>query len=348
VEERQMGAQSLGIRGPGHGPNGSPVAIAISPVLTGHDAFGLMSDKILAVAPGSRLIPINAEGHADESVEEVEVLLRGWSLGGDPLDRLVGRAPKMRWIHSVSVGVESVLTPCVLLRGLTVTNGRNVFDRPIAEYVLTMMLAICRQLPWLLELQHERTWQPLEARELGRQTIGLIGLGGIGTEVARLVRPFGARVVAIRRHPESAPEEGVEVLGGLEALPKLLAASDLVVLALPLTAETEALINDAALSAAKPGSWLINVARGGLVDERALLRALRSGPLGGAVLDTFRDEPLAESSPFYRLANCIVTPHTSWSSAEALDRTLDVFCENLRRYRSGEPLLHVVDATLGY
>jgi phosphoglycerate dehydrogenase-like enzyme len=307
-----------------------------------------MREKILETAPGSRLILVNAEGHADESLDEVEVLLRGWSLGGDPLDRLVGRAPKLRWIHSVSVGVESVLTPCVLLRGLTVTNGRGVFDRPIAEYVLTMMLAICRRLPVLIELQRERTWQPLEARELGKQTIGLIGLGGIGGEVARLVRPFGARVVAVRRHLESAPVEGVEVLGGLEALPALLRVSDLVVLALPLTAETEALINDDALSAAKPGAWLINVARGGLVDERALLRALRSGPIGGAVLDTFRDEPLAQSSPFYQLANCIVTPHTSWSSAEALGRTLDVFCDNLRRYCAGEPLLHLVDATLGY
>src|SRR5664280_1562441 len=219
-------------------PSGTPMAIAISPVLTGRDAFGLMRDKILDAAPGSKLISVNAEGHADESVDEVEVLLRGW--------------------------------------------------------------------------------------------------------------PFGARVVAIRRHPESAPVVGVEVLGGLEALPKLLAVSDLVVLALPLTAETEALINDAALAAAKPGSWLINVARGGLVDERALLGALRSGPIGGAALDTFRDEPLPESSPFYRLANCIVTPHTSWSSAEAIGRTLDVFCENLRRYRAGEPLLHVVDPALGY
>jgi phosphoglycerate dehydrogenase-like enzyme len=343
-----VSADSLGITGPGHGPGGSPVAIAISPVLTGRDAFGLMRDRILEASPGSKLIPVNAEGHADESLDEVEVLLRGWSLGGDHLDRLVGRSPKMRWIHSVSVGVESVLTPCVLLRGLNVTNGRGVFDRPISEYVLTMMLAICRKLPALLELQHERTWQPLEARELGEQTIGLIGLGGIGSEVARLVEPFGPRVVAVRRRPESAAVRGVEVLGGLEALPKLLAASDLVVLALPLTSSTEALIDDDALSGAKPGSWLINVARGGLVDERALLSALRSGPIGGAVLDTFREEPLADTSQFYRLANCIVTPHTSWSSAEAFGRTLDVFCENLRRYRGGEPLLHEVDATLGY
>lgn len=334
--------------GPGHGPGGSPMAIAISPVLTGRDAFGSMREKILDAAPGTRLIPVSADGFADEPVDEVEVLLRGWSLGGDPLDRLVGRAPKLRWIHSVSVGVESVLTPCTLLRGLTVTNGRGVFDQPIAEYVMTMILALCRRLPQLIELQRERTWQPMEAEEMSQVTIGLVGLGGIGCEVAELARPFHARMVAIRRRPNAGPVEGVEVLGGLEALPQLLAVSDFVVLALPLTAETESVIDDEALSAVKHGAWVINVARGGLIDEMAMLRALRSGPLGGAVLDAFRDEPLPETSPFYRLTNCIVTPHTSWYSGAVLGRTFDVFCDNLRRYRAGEALKYVVDPTAGY
>ena len=343
-----MNAESLAIVGPGHGPDGSPLAIAISPVLTGRDAFGVMRQKILQAAPGARLVPVSAEGIADEPVDDVEVLLRGWSLGGDPLDRLVGRAPKLRWIHSVSVGVEAVLTPCVRLRGLTVTNGRGVFDRPIAEYVMTMILALCRNLPQLLELQRERTWQPLEARELARTTIGLVGLGGIGCEVANLARPFGPRIVAIRRRPAAGPVEGVEVLGGLDALPQLFATSDFVVLGLPLTGETDGLINDEVLAGAKPGAWVINVARGGLLDESAMLRALRSGPLGGAVLDAFREEPLPETSPFYRLSNCIVTPHTSWSSADVLGRTLDVFCDNLRLYRAGTPLQHVVDLAAGY
>jgi phosphoglycerate dehydrogenase-like enzyme len=343
-----MNAESLAIVGPGHGPGGSPRAIAISPVLTGRDAFASMNDEILAAAPGTRLIPVSADGHADEPLDDVEVLLRGWSLGGDALDRLVGRAPKLRWIHSVSVGVESVLTPCVRLRGLTVSNAQGVFNRPIAEYAMTMILAVCHRLPQLLELQRDRTWQPLEAQEMSGVTIGLVGLGGIGSEVARLARPFGARIVAIRRRPDADPVEDVEVLGGLEALPALMAVSDFVVLALPLTAETECLIGDDSLDSAKHGAWIINVARGGLIDEVAMLRALRSGFLGGAVLDTFREEPLPETSPFYRLSNCIVTPHTSWSSAAVLGRTFGVFCDNLRRYRAGEPLLHVVDPGQGY
>jgi phosphoglycerate dehydrogenase-like enzyme len=343
-----MNADSLGLVGPGHGPGGSPLAIAISPVLTGRDAFGSMRDRILEAAPGARLIPISAEGVADEPVDEVEVLLRGWSLGSDALDRLVGRAPKLRWIHSVSVGVESMMTPCVRLRGLTVTNGRGVFSVPIAEYVMTMILAICRRLPQLMELQRERTWQPIEALELADATIGLLGVGDIGREVARLAGPFGPRIVAVRRRPNAAPVPGVEVLGDLQAMPELLAVSDFVVLALPLTGETETLIDDDALASFKPGSWLINVARGALVDETALLRALRGGRIGGAVLDAFREEPLPETSPFYRLSNCIVTPHTSWSSAAVLGRTFDVFCDNLRRYRASEPLEYVVDLAAGY
>jgi phosphoglycerate dehydrogenase-like enzyme len=307
-----------------------------------------MRDRILEAAPGTRLIPVSAEGVADEPVDEVEVLLRGWSLGNDALDRLVGRAPKLRWIHSVSVGVESMMTPCVRLRGLTVTNGRGVFSVPIAEYVMTMMLAICRRLPQLMELQRERTWQPIEALELADTTIGLLGVGDIGREVARLAGPFGPRIVAVRRRPNAAPVPGVEVLGDLQAMPELLAVSDFVVLALPLTGETETLIDDDALAGFKPGSWLINVARGALVDETALLRALRGGRIGGAVLDAFREEPLPETSPFYRLSNCIVTPHTSWSSAAVLGRTFDVFCDNLRRYRAGQPLEYVVDLAAGY
>ncbi len=344
-----MGGDRSRTAGKGSGPGGSPLAIAISPVLTGRDGFEAMRRRILDASPGSRIVPVSPEGIADESLQDVEVLLRGWSMEGPGLDRLVGRAPRLRWIHSASVGVESILTPVVRMRGLTLTNGRGVFDRPIAEYVLTMILAACRRLPQLLDLQAERTWQPLQAIELGEVTIGLVGLGGIARETARLAAPFEPRLVAVRRRPGAgdAPPN-VEVLGGPEALPELFAASDFIVLALPLTAETENLISDDVLAVARPGSWLINVARGALVDETALLQALRNGPLGGAILDTMRQEPLPETSAFYRLDNCIVTAHTSWSSRAVLDRTLEVFCDNLRLFRAGRPLMYGVDLEAGY
>jgi len=137
-------------------------------------------------------------------------------------------------------------------------------------------------------------------------------------------------------------------VGGPETLPELLAESDFIVLAAPLTPDTERMINAETLALVKPGAWLINVARGRLIDERALLRALTDGQLGGAVLDTFSDEPLAASSPFYDLSNVIVTPHTAWSSGRVLDRSVELFCENLRRFATGEPLLNVVDPSAGY
>jgi phosphoglycerate dehydrogenase-like enzyme len=267
-------------------------------------------------------------------------------------------------VHSATSGVERALTPASRERGLIVTNARGVFSRPIAEYVLMMILAVSRRLPQLLELQRERTWQPLEGAELRDVTVGIVGLGSIGRAVGALATAFGCRVVAVRRRPDeegsggTGPEAAgddrsfgevmLDRVGGPETLPELLAESDFIVLAAPLTPETEDMINAETLALVKPGAWLINVARGRLIDERALLRALRDGTLGGAVLDTFRDEPLPPMSSFYDLPNVIVTPHTAWSSGRVLDRSVELFCDNLRRFSKGAPLLNVVDPAAGY
>jgi phosphoglycerate dehydrogenase-like enzyme len=281
-------------------------------------------------------------------------------LNSDAFDRLLARAPRLAWVHSATSGVERALTPASRERGLIVTNARGVFSRPIAEYVLMMILAVSRRLPQLLELQRERTWQPLEGAELRDVTVGIVGLGSIGRAVGALATAFGCRVVAVRRRPESdeAATRGgddlsfgealLDRVGGPETLPQLLGESDFIVLAAPLTPETEEMINADTLAMVKPGAWLINVARGRLIDERALLRGLRDGPLGGAVLDTFREEPLPALSSFYELPNVIVTPHTAWSSGRVLDRSVELFCDNLRRFATGEPLLNVVDPTAGY
>ncbi|HYC06763.1 MAG TPA: D-2-hydroxyacid dehydrogenase [Candidatus Binatia bacterium] len=344
----------VGAPGPGAGPGGVPAAIALTPILSARYRVRDL-ERIRAAAPGSRIVTVSTEGLADGSLDDVEVLLRGW-LAADAFDRFIARAPRLRWVHSASAGVERVLTPAGRERRLVITNARGVFSRPIAEYVLMMILAVSRRLPQLLELQRERTWQPLEGAELRDVTIGIVGLGSIGRAVASLAGAFGCRVIATRRRPEEAPaaEAGptldpslVRVLGP-DGLPDVLAESDFVVLALPLTPDTENLIDAKALGQMKPGAWLINVARGRLVDERALLRALSEGPLGGAVLDAFREEPLQSSSPFYALPNVIVTPHTSWSSGRVLDRSIELFCDNLRRYAAGTDLVNVVDPAVGY
>ena len=345
--------------GPGSGPGGVPVAIAMSPILAARWRTRDL-EAIRAAAPGARLVTVGFDGHPDGPLDDVEVMLRG-RLPADVFDRILTRAPSLRWVHSATAGVERVLTPASRQRGLVITNARGVFSRPIAEYVMLMILSAARRLPELLELQAERTWQPLEARELRDVTVCIVGLGSLGRAVGALATAFGCRVVATRRRAEAGDDatEGAgdePFLGSVmldrvvppERLPELLAEADFVVLAAPLTPDTNGLINDETIAAMKPGAWVINVARGELVDERALARALRSGRLGGAVLDTFREEPLPPRSMLYDLPNVILTPHTSWSSARVLDRSVGLFCDNLRRFAGGRPLVNVVDPTAGY
>jgi len=347
--------------GPGRGSNGVPLAIAVSPILSARVRPRDL-ERIQAAAPGSRIVNLSVEGLADGPVDDVEVLLRGW-LVAEAFDRLLSRAPHLTWVHSATSGVERALTPAALARDVLVTNARGVFSRPIAEHVLLMILAISRHLPELLELQRERTWQPLEGRELRELTIGIVGYGSLGRSVASLASAFGARVIALRRRPTAtdsaragAPDDGdefpyeatIDRVLGPDGLHELLSESDIVVLAAPLTAETEGMIDEAAIAAMKPESWLINVARGRLIDDTALLRALRDHRIGGAALDTFRDEPLPPSSPYWDLSNVILTPHTAWSSARVLDRSVELFCDNLVRFSRGEPLRNVVDPAAGY
>ena len=344
--------------GPGRGPNGVPLAIAVSPILSARVRARDL-ERIREAAPGSRIINLSVEGLADGPVDDVEVLLRGW-LVAEAFDRLLSRAPHLTWVHSATSGVERALTPAARDRDVLVTNARGVFSRPIAEHVLLMILAVSRHLPELLELQRERTWQPLEGRELRELTIGIVGYGSLGRSVASLASAFGARVIALRRRPEGAAAAGtdeedgfpfeprVDQVFGPDRLHELLAASDIVVLAAPLTPETEGMIDEAAIGAMKRDAWLINVARGRLVDDTALVRALRDNRIGGAALDTFRDEPLPPGSPYWELPNVILTPHTAWSSARVLDRSIDLFCDNLVRFARGEPLRNVVDPAAGY
>jgi phosphoglycerate dehydrogenase-like enzyme len=261
----------------------------------------------------------------------------------------VARAPRLRWIHSASAGVDRIATPLVRERGLTVTNARGVFSRPIAEYVVMMSLAIARRLPQLLELQRERTWQPLRGRELSELTVGIVGYGSIGEEVARLLAPFGCRILATRRHPERGAGDAANVeLHGLDQLDAVLRASDIVVIAAPLTEETAGLIGAEQLGEMREDAWLVNIARGRLLDEHALRRALDAGWIGGAVLDVFSEEPLGPDSPLYRTPNVIITPHTSWASDRVIERSVDLFVDNLRRDRAGEELRNVVDLQAGY
>jgi phosphoglycerate dehydrogenase-like enzyme len=310
-----------------------------------------MVARIEAV-PGAHVTQISRDGlthgDADAVLAEAEVMLRG-QIAAKVLDHVLERAPRLRWVHSISAGVDRVVTPLARERGLLVTNARGVFSPPIAEYVVLMCLAIARRLPQLLDLQRERTWQPLRGEELSGLTVGIVGYGSIGAEVARLLEPFGTRIVATRRRPElgSGGRANVEVWG-IDRLHDLLREAGIVLIAAPLTDETAGLIGPTELQEMPGHAWLINIARGRLIDETALRRGLANGWIAGAVLDVFDEEPLPADSPLYDTPNLVITPHTSWSSDKVVERSIDLFVANLEHYLAGEALENLVDLEAGY
>jgi phosphoglycerate dehydrogenase-like enzyme len=237
---------------------------------------------------------------------------------------------------------------------IVLTSARGVRARAIAEHVMLMALALARQLPFVLRQQAEHRWALDEIetagsiRTLRGRQLGIVGLGSIGVEVARLAAGFGMRVVAIRKHADRMRPDGVEAVLPPERLTELLSSSDVVVLAAALTSETRLLVNRESLAHVKRGAWLINISRGRLVDDEAMIEALRDGRLAGAALDVFTREPLPADSPYWDLPNVIVTPHVSGAMEDYWTPLVGLFGENLRRFENGQPLLNVVDKAAGY
>jgi phosphoglycerate dehydrogenase-like enzyme len=266
----------------------------------------------------------------------------------------VSRARQLRWLHCSGHAVGHFPLADLAARGIMVTNSRGVQAIPIAEHVLGCLLALARRLPATLRDQQERVWRPNaltgEASPwlLAGQTMGVIGVGTIGKAIAARAAAFGMRVIGMRRNRGRGAPAGFEEVFGPSERVQFLTHSDVVVIAAPLTTETQRLLDAAAIAVMKPGAIVINNARGQLVAEPALAEALESGLLGGAVLDVFSTEPLPPDSPFWSLPNVIVTPHNSGFRAGHFDAVVDVFAENLRRFERGVDLLNVVDLETGY
>jgi phosphoglycerate dehydrogenase-like enzyme len=261
---------------------------------------------------------------------------------------------RLRWAHSGAAGVGGSLHPAMIESDVVLTNSAGVHAEPIADTVLAAILYFARGLDFAVRLQAEHRWDrgPWEeagapVRELSQLTLGVHGLGGIGRAIARRGVALGMRVLATRRRPGDAPA-GVELLTGDGALPKLLAASDVLVVTVPRTKETEGTIGAAELARLPAGATVVVISRGGVVDEDALADALRSGRIRGAALDVFAEEPLPPESPLWGLPNALLTPHISGASHLFWRRQTDLVAENLRRYLAGDPLLNTVDKQAGY
>lgn len=314
-------------------------------------------DAVRAVAPNIELALLSNEEPLPDLVADSVAFYRSWALQRRVVDEVLDRARSLRWMHVPSAGVDVALTPNVMERDFVITHVKGVYDAPVAEFALGLILAAAKMLPTYLAAQREGHWlraaswdevqkESTLPQMLAGQTVGLLGFGGTGTRLAELLRPFGVRIVAMRRDPR--PDARADAVYGPDRLGEVLAESDFVVLALPLTRETERIIDAEALARMKPSAWLVNVSRGRLVDDDALMSALAAGRIAGAALDVFSREPLPTDHPYYRLPNVILTPHVAGAFPTLNEADRDIFVEDLRRFIVGEPLKYVVDRVRGY
>lgn len=310
---------------------------------------GVLTDaqlaRVRAAAPDMRLVvtPDRAEMAAVLADVEIATALV-------PAALLVA-APRLRWFHAWGAGVDGVLRqPGAIEHDFILTSTSGIHPIQMTEHVLALLLAFARRLPDAMRAQMQHTWRHMENAEvfeLAGKTLLVVGLGTIGRRVAQMAAALGLRVLGVRRTATDAAP-GVARVAGIESLPALLPEADFVVLVTPLTPETRGLIGERELRLMKRDAYLINVARGGVVDETALIGALRAGRIAGAGLDVFEQEPLAASSPLWDMPNVIITGHYAGVTPAYDDRAFEVFLDNLRRYRAGQPLRNRVDKHLGY
>lgn len=272
------------------------------------------------------------------TIDRAEILY-GWSVPPE----LLARARRLRWVQCMGAGVERFMVPELAAR-VRVTRAAGIFGPWMAEYTLGWCLWVTQRMELFRERQRQRRWGEVRPARLRGQTLCVVGLGDIGRTIARAARALGMRIIGVSRR--GTPVREVWRVYRTRALGVALAAADFVVLTVPLSAETRGLIGPTALAAMKPTAWLINIARGPVVDERALLSALREKRIAGAVLDVFDTEPLPPEHPLWGLENVVITPHISGPSTP--EEIAPIFNDNLRRYVAGHPLRHQVDRRRGY
>jgi len=309
-----------------------------------------LSDEQLAqirmLAPDMPLLLTRDRTEIEGALDEIEI-----AAGGFPHD-LLSRARNLRWLQQWGAGADWLLRyPEAVDLDFVLTNASGVHTIPISEHILAFLLTFARGFHRAVHAQSRRQWlhdsEQLGLFELAGKTMLLIGLGAIGARTAQVAAALGLRVLAVRRNP-SLSVPGVEAIFAPDRLLELLPKADLVVLTVPLTHETRGMIGERELQAMKPTAYLVNIGRGGTIQEAALIQALRKGWIAGAGLDVFETEPLPENSPLWEMENVLITAHYAGATPHYHERALAIFLDNLRRYRAGEPLRNVVDKKLGY
>lgn len=299
---------------------------------------------IRSALPDDEVVAIAGEGDLALAAD-AEIAFGG--ISSDRVAKLLAAAPRVRWYHTPAAGVDRLLDiPDFRTRNIIVTNNSGSYDIQIAEHVLAFIFGAAKRLHLYRDQQVRREWKDQDHDELRDQTVVVFGAGSIGGEVARLASAVGMQVIGVRR--SGGPLPGASRVVTPDRLAEVAAQADHLVVAAPLTPATRGAVSREVLAGMKRTAWIVNIARGPIIDESALVEALTEGRIAGAALDTFAKEPLPPDSPLWTMANVIITPHTSNSSPKVRERTLALFVENVRRYKAGEPLLNRVDFEIGY
>jgi phosphoglycerate dehydrogenase-like enzyme len=294
-----------------------------------------------------------AVGNSPEAFEraapDADVIFN-WSAGRDLLRAVFAMTPRVRWVHSRAAGLDNLLFPELVESPVPLTNGSGVFSASLGEFALAAILYFAKDFRRMIRNQMAGRWEQFDVHEISGQTVGIVGYGDIGRAVATRVRSMGMRVLAVKRH--GAPVYNVDPLVDRIYFPEqraeMIALCDYVVVAAPLTPETRSLIGEAEFAAMRPGAVIINVGRGPVIDEPAMIKALAEGRIKGAGLDVFTHEPLPDGHPFYRMENVLLSPHCADHTMDWLEQAMQFFLENFERYTKGEPLRNVVNKKLGY
>ena len=302
--------------------------------------------KLESVAKVATLRHARSPQELAQALEGAEVLLI-WDFRSATLRDAWSHARDLRWIHAASAGVDTILFPELAASRVILTNSRGVFDQAIAEYVLGLVLAFAKGFPATFDFQRHHLWRYRETELVHGQTVLVVGAGGLGRAIGRLARCAGMGVMAVARTAH-ASDPDLGRVAAVRDLKAVLGKADYVVIAAPLTPETRGLFGAVAFHRMKPTARLINVGRGAIVDEAALLAALRSKRIAGAALDVFTEEPLPPKHPFWDQPGLIVSPHMCGDFVGYGPVLSGLFVENFRRWRRGESLLNVVDKALGY
>jgi phosphoglycerate dehydrogenase-like enzyme len=304
----------------------------------------------LAELPEETSIAVGKTPEAFDRAAPDATVIFAWSLSGKLLRDVFHMAPCVRWVHTRSAGLDHLLFPELVASPAVLTNGSGVFSQSLAEFVLAAILYFAKNIRGMVQNQIEGRWKPFEVVEISGQTLGIVGYGDIGRAIATRARSMGMRVLGMtRRGPLLYNTDPLvsQIFSPANRI-EMIAQCDYLVVATPLTSETRGLIGAAEFAAMKPSAVLINVGRGPVIDEGALIRALSENRIKGAALDVFDTEPLPEGHPFYRLQNFLLSPHCADHTTTWLEDAMRFFLSNFERYRKGEPLLNVVEKQLGY